>query len=36
MNIHEYQAKEILKNFGVNIQNGLVAETPKDAITLAA
>ena len=36
MNIHEYQAKEILKNFGVKIQNGFVAETPKDAKTLAA
>ena len=35
MNIHEYQAKEILKNFGVKIQNGFVAETPKDAKTLA-
>ena len=36
MNIHEYQAKEILKNFGVKIQNGFVAETPKVAKTLAA
>ena len=36
MNIHEYQAKEILKNFGVKIQNGFVAETPKDAKTFAA
>ena len=36
MNIHEYQAKEILKNFGVKIQNGFVTETPKDAKTLAA
>ena len=35
MNIHEYQAKEILKSFGVKIQNGFVAETPKDAKTLA-
>ena len=35
MNIHEYQAKEILKNFGVKIQNGFVAETPKDAKILA-
>ena len=23
MNIHEYQAKEILKNFGVDIPNGI-------------
>ena len=36
MNIHEYQAKEILKNFGVKIQNGFVAETPEDAKKLAA
>ena len=36
MNIHEYQAKEILKNFGVKIQNGYVAETPEDAKILAA
>ena len=36
MNIHEYQAKEILKNFGVKIQNGFVAETTKDAKTIAA
>jgi len=36
MNIHEYQAKEILKNFGVKIQNGFVAETPENAKTLAA
>ncbi|RPG64084.1 MAG: ADP-forming succinate--CoA ligase subunit beta [Flammeovirgaceae bacterium TMED290] len=36
MNIHEYQAKEILKNFGVKIQNGFVAETPEDAKILAA
>ena len=24
MNIHEYQAKEILKKFGINILNGVV------------
>lgn len=36
MNIHEYQAKEILKNFGVKIQNGFVAENPENAKTLAA
>ena len=35
MNIHEYQAKEILKNYGVKIQNGFVVETPKDAKILA-
>ncbi len=31
MNIHEYQAKEILKKYGVAIQNGYVAETPEAA-----
>ncbi len=31
MNIHEYQAKEILKTFGVAVQNGFVAETAEEA-----
>lgn len=31
MNIHEYQAKEILKSYGVTIQNGIVADTPQKA-----
>ncbi len=31
MNIHEYQAKEILKKYGVAIQDGFVAETPEQA-----
>lgn len=31
MNIHEYQAKEILKKYGVAVQNGYVAETPEQA-----
>lgn len=35
MNIHEYQAKNILKNYGVNIQNGIVADTPAKAISAA-
>jgi succinyl-CoA synthetase beta subunit len=35
MNIHEYQAKEILKTFGVKIQNGYVASTPNEALSLA-
>ncbi len=30
MNIHEYQAKEILKKYGVAVQNGFVAETPEE------
>nr|WP_321453331.1 ADP-forming succinate--CoA ligase subunit beta [uncultured Carboxylicivirga sp.] len=35
MNIHEYQGKEILKSFGVSIQEGIVAETPELAIDAA-
>lgn len=32
MNIHEYQAKEILKGYGVAIQEGIVADTPSGAV----
>lgn len=35
MNIHEYQAKEILKSYGVAIQEGIVADTPDKAIEAA-
>ena len=35
MNIHEYQGKEILKSFGVRVQEGLVAETPAQAVEAA-
>jgi len=35
MNIHEYQAKEILKKYGVTIQNGIVADTPQKAVEAA-
>lgn len=35
MNIHEYQGKEILKSFGVRVQEGIVAETPAQAIEAA-
>ena len=31
MNIHEYQAKEILKNFNVKIQEGYVANSSDEA-----
>ncbi len=31
MNIHEYQAKEVLKGYGVKIQEGIVADTPAAA-----
>jgi succinyl-CoA synthetase beta subunit len=35
MNIHEYQAKEILKGYGVTIQEGIVADTPEAAVVAA-
>ena len=35
MNVHEYQAKEILSSFGVSIQRGKVAQNTKDAVTAA-
>jgi len=35
MNIHEYQGKEILKSFGVKIQEGIVANTPAEAFAAA-
>ncbi len=35
MNIHEYQAKDILKKFGVAVQRGIVADTPDKAVAAA-
>lgn len=35
MNIHEYQAKETLKSYGVEIQEGIVATTPDEAVKAA-
>lgn len=35
MNLHEYQAKEIIKGYGIPIQEGLVAETPEQALAVA-
>ncbi|MCU0389662.1 MAG: ADP-forming succinate--CoA ligase subunit beta [Thermoflexibacter sp.] len=35
MNIHEYQAKEILKSYGVRVQEGIVATTPQAAVEAA-
>ena len=35
MNIHEYQAKETLKGYGVSIQEGIVASTPEEATEAA-
>ena len=35
MNIHEYQGKQILKSFGVAVQEGIVADTPEQAVEAA-
>jgi len=35
MNVHEFQGKEILSQFGVGIQRGLVATTPAEAVAAA-
>src|SRR5262252_10399587 len=35
MNIHEYQAKEVLRKYGVSVPNGQVAYTPKEAVAAA-
>ena len=35
MNIHEYQAKELLKNYGVAVPDGHVAWTPEEAVKAA-
>jgi succinyl-CoA synthetase beta subunit len=35
MNIHEYQAKELLKKYGVRIQEGILAHTADEAETAA-
>ncbi len=35
MNIHEYQGKEILKSYGVRVQEGIVARHPDQAVEAA-
>lgn len=35
MNIHEYQAKQLLSKFGVTVPRGGVAYTPPEAVTVA-
>lgn len=35
MNLHEYQGKSLLKSFGVAIQEGIVANTPEEAVEAA-
>lgn len=36
MNLHEYQGKELLKSYGVKVQEGIVATTPEEAIAASA
>jgi succinyl-CoA synthetase beta subunit len=36
MNIHEYQAKELLRGYGVSVLEGHVAWTPEEAVEAAA
>ncbi len=35
MNLHEYQGKQILKSYGAAVQEGLIAETPEQAVEVA-
>ena len=35
MNIHEYQARQLLESYGVNMLPGKVAETPEEAEAIA-
>ena len=35
MNIHEYQAKELLKKFGVTVPHGVAAMTVAEAVAAA-
>ena len=35
MNLHEYQGKNILESFGVGIQRGYIASSPKEALDAA-
>jgi len=35
MNIHEYQAKELLKSFGITVPNGAIAYTADEAVEVA-
>ena len=36
MNIHEYQAKKILSQYGISIPKGMIAYTPHEAKKAAA
>ncbi|MFM8429691.1 MAG: ATP-grasp domain-containing protein, partial [Holophagaceae bacterium] len=34
MNIHEYQAKELLRKFDISTPNGQIVESPEEAFFL--
>ena len=35
MNLHEFQGKHILENYGANIQKGILAKTKEEALQAA-
>jgi succinyl-CoA synthetase beta subunit len=35
MNVHEYQAKDLMREFNINVLNGGTAKTPEDAVEVA-
>ena len=35
MNLHEYQGKELIKRYGVKIQEGIPVDTPEQAVEAA-
>ena len=35
MNIHEYQAKQLLNKYGIKVPNGKVAHSPSEALRIA-
>ena len=35
MNVHEYQAKELMRQFGISVLKGGVAATPAEAVEVA-
>jgi succinyl-CoA synthetase beta subunit len=35
MNVHEYQAKQLMREFNINVLNGDIAKTPDQAVEVA-
>ncbi len=35
MNLHEYQAKDVFRSFGIPVPAGQVAGTPEEAVAVA-